>query len=184
MGFSTPPGHRNPTYDENTNGLVDQAEGVNVPDWEEDPNSPATGSNTGSVTVSLANSLVYARVIVKARYDSSGSFFNLNMRVNGDTGTNYDYEELGGSTTAGRDEWVLTQADDKTGTWAGSVDLNANSTGIACSGPFSKSARGSSGEILAGTNRSVSAPLNSVTAFDGGKDNYEEISMAVYGIEL
>jgi len=156
----------------------------NVPGWEEDPNSPVTGSNTGSVTVSLASPLVYARVIVKARYDSSGSFFSLNMRVNGDTGANYDYEEIGGSTTTARDEWVLTQADDKTGTWAGSVDLNANSTGIACIGPLSKSARGSSQELLAGTNGNVSAPLNSVTAFDGGLDSFEEISVAVYGIKL
>jgi len=26
MGFSTPPGHRNPTYDTNTNGQVDAVE--------------------------------------------------------------------------------------------------------------------------------------------------------------
>jgi len=64
------------------------------------------------------------------------------------------------------------------------VDLNANGTGIACIGPYSKKAGGSSVELLAGTNENVSAPLDSVTVFDAGKSNFEEISVAVYGIEL
>jgi len=85
MGFSTPPGHRNPTYDSDTDGFIDQTKGVNVPAYEEDPNSPFSASSTTGATFTLANPA--DRVVVLTDTTTLGQN---RLQLNGFTGPDYD----------------------------------------------------------------------------------------------
>jgi len=95
MGFSTPPGHRNPTYDADRDGFIDQTKGVNVPNHAEIPSSPFDVTNQSSVTVSLSNSP--NRVLVLS--DPSTFGFG-RLQVNGVT-SGYDTTNNDGSEVTG-----------------------------------------------------------------------------------
>jgi len=70
----------------------------NVPDWEEDPNSPFDISGSVSSQFSLADSYTAVKMI----WTNGGTVnLTLSVEVNGDSGSNYTFIDLGGTQTTG-----------------------------------------------------------------------------------
>jgi len=136
----------------------------NVPEWEEDPNSPvsdASGS-VSSIQVTLADTYDVVRVVAKGDY--SGDFANLQIQVNGDTGTNYNARDTDGGETRGVSFWpIATLTDTGPNTVVGSCHISGRfqEQCAVCNVPGA--ARASSFPTQHGDNTNVTGPLDSVT---------------------
>jgi len=163
MGFSTPPGHRNPTYDENTNGLVDQAEGVNVPGWQEDPSSPFTFTAQTSLTALLSESYDTVRVHYTLT-DEKASPNRVDCRVQGDTTTNYTLMRRDGQKVTGASEVTRVDNIEPSGTSNGVLEIDAKTGGVTVT-PLTGMPRATALEqqTAVGTLTSSSGPVSQVT---------------------
>jgi len=150
MGFSTPPGHRNPTYDENTNGLIDRTEGVNIPDYTEDPNSPVDVTAQDSVTFTPQQPA--DEILIKSSPTVEG--FTA-LRVNGDTGSNYDTVDSNDTNTNGRDQFEFNKGRDRA-----TLRIRGVSNQIGISQTLVTEARN---YLENGSNANVSGPITQFT---------------------
>lgn len=73
----------------------------NLPAWEEDGNSPYTETAVSSITYTMA--AAYDRVMVTISVTNTSEDISLDLQVNGDIGTNYDYIKIDGTTVSGTD---------------------------------------------------------------------------------
>lgn len=81
----------------------------NVPNWTEDPNSPFEATGVNSATFSLSKSFEFWALYVKVDNNTTGGA-EVDVRVNGDTGTNYNYVDHGGGQTTKDDRFANVMA--------------------------------------------------------------------------
>jgi len=150
MGFSTPPGHRNPTYDSDTDGFIDQTKGVNVPDYEEDPNSFFSVLNGPSLTCTLAEPANNLLIL-----SSPGRAGFTEMQVNGTTTTSYSVVDNSDTVTRGRDSFRVPPGERRT-----ELRLHATPSGVAMT---AQSGEDTSNQPVAGRTTDASPPITQFT---------------------
>jgi len=132
--------------------------------WEEDPNSPLDFSGQPSGSITLANS--YERV--KVLFVDTGSLRTISLRVNGDTGDNYQLLLSDDSTTtadgvelAAASDGLQGQSMDLAGNWGTAEKFVASLplTGVDQSQP------------IAAENGNVTGPLSEITLFNPNGNN-------------
>jgi len=128
----------------------------------EDDNSPLTISSaiSGSITLSDTYEVVYL-----IQTEGSGNAGVYEMQVNGDTGTNYDYELNDGTETSGASAipaGVWSQCVGNTftlsGSWSGGWSLGVRQQSIA-------------NVAVSAQNSNITSPLTSITIQDDGGEN-------------
>jgi hypothetical protein len=166
------------TDDATFNGSVTYPDGTTVTTspggiWTEDANSPQTVS-ANSVSVTLNSAWEFVSIFITAE-DTATSSAVVDMTVNGDTGSNYDYVARSGTETTSASAWENLW--DSVGTGAGRFQLLISQTreglGITNLGG------GSGTSYLAiGENRAVASTLNSFTLSRGAGTAW---TVEVYG---
>lgn len=145
----------------------------NVPTWTEDGNSPLSISGATSGSITLASSYKAVKVIV---VDTGQNNEAMGMRVNGDTGANYDYVALDGTLTTGASQFdgvVTTQETD------GQVMQLAGDWGANFNAFFGQPSTNNS-RALSGENANITSPLDSIE-LRGAASNVD-VTARVYGL--
>ena len=173
--------------DDNGVARVDVDTGVldaNVPNWEEDGNSPVTQSDTDSVTYTLGSNYDVVKIFVKF---GAGPFATTaRLQVNNDTASNYDYVEMDGTTTISENSWELqTQLqNDYSGDDPAVFTLAGRWEGAATVGQSELNIGGTNSPMQAGSNTAVASPLTQFTIFEGSSDNWESVTIQVFGRDI
>lgn len=156
----------------------------NVPNWVEDPNSPFTGSGQQAHTFSLADSYDLVRVQIAKVENTGGSGQAIDLRINGETGSGYDYALSDGSQVQNDTKFPVT---DDTGfgrgdKLSGQLDFQGSgSSDIAVS--YNGQSPGSQADVLSrGNNTFASGGLSTIT-FRGRSDT-TAVSARVYGLTI
>jgi hypothetical protein len=141
--------------------------------YEEDDNSPFTftGQVSGTYTVSGSYD-----VIVAIPYDMDSGGGPNELRVNGDSGSNYTYVDTADSQTAGASQWSMPRPfnyerlvmQDELGD---RITFGAQLTGSGTAVGFR------------GQNKNVSGPITQFTVLDSGGSS-RDLKMRVYGRDL
>lgn len=162
----------NLSYDD-VNDVLNASGGSSVPAWSEDGNSPhsfPTGSSSSTYT--LASSYDSVLVIFTG---NAGDF--LDVRVNGDAGSNYNYVSIGGTSTTSATEFAKVVAANRagqqvhlSGRWTGPLGIHANQL------------HGGPGALLGGNNGVVTSPLDSITFLTNSGSNFAGGQINVYGL--
>jgi len=187
MGFSSPglaEDHFNTRYDSDSSGVVDDAETAapNTPDWTEDPGSPAATTSGSSVTLTLSNT--YDLVLCHAKcIGGSGNFANLDLQINGDTGTNYNAYTVTGVKSTGDSRWASAIRSNGGGEPRGMFLLSGrwgNGAGYKSMGLAHDP---TAGIAVYGWNKNVTSPLDSITLTAGGT-TLDSIELEAYGRDV
>jgi hypothetical protein len=112
MGFDTPSGgggaptdaayltgSSNPDLSNET--VINNPE--NIPDWEEDANSPDSATGVSNFTYSIGSS--FDQYLKFVEITAGGNRAKIEWRVDGDTTANYRELATGGSLSTGADSW-------------------------------------------------------------------------------
>lgn len=148
MGFDTPDGGGG---------------GANVPDWSEDGNSPVSESGAATASITLADAYDEVMLRLDETTGSVNTTQDLQLLVNGDTGTNYFQRDSDGGSGASNTEFALGSSGDPAarglsgsllllGRWGGEFQLSHGTV-----------SRGSRASLLHGSNGGVTSPLDSLT---------------------
>jgi len=130
----------------------------NVPAYEEDPNSPFEVTQQPSLTVQLSESSNHVLVIA----DTTVSGFK-NLRVNGVTGTDYDFLRRDGTEVTGDSEWEVPFGQDRPRLLINGQDGNAT---------FHATVTGTNNNSpVSGRNFSADGPIDKFTLFSAGGFN-------------
>lgn len=138
--------------------------------YEEDGNSPINASSTDSVTYSVSGT--YDQLIILA---GSGEGFN-QLRVNGDSGQNYDYLDNADNQTQSASEWGIPRVFERD--YLSIHDIRGSQ--IEISTPL---ASRKPGQTVAGDNTNVSGPITQFTLSDSGGAN-RDLTARVFGREI
>lgn len=134
--------------------------------WTEDGNSPLSISSSSSGSISLASSSEIVKVVVESAGNGS---VDVDMRVNGDTGSNYSSRFWDGSTSS--DSFVKAVLQPRTaegsvfycsGQWSGQWGMGKVAGGPASVGQIA----------IGGSNNNISSPLNSVEFLDDAANSF------------
>lgn len=145
---------------------VDASGGGGSGIWTEDGNSPQTTTGVTSDTYTLSGTydLVVVHFIIE---DVSSSNNQIDLRYNGDTGTNYTYTKLGGANNAGTSQvdnlFVIRANDSVTNTFL----MEGNSNSPELSGGQDP-IRAGGGVAVGWQNTAVTPPLDSMTILGAG----------------
>lgn len=160
-------------------GTLAMSSPPNTPDWSLDGNSPQTTTSVTSDTYTLAGT--YDLVMIHMQVESLSDFSNsLELRANGDSGSNYNYVTTGGTQTTGANSISRI------------FQLGANqsrTTQIACDGRFNgwsggQTPPGSSTQVAIGWgNGNITSPLDSLTLFSAGSNQFD-ITWEVFGRDI
>lgn len=144
--------------------------------WEEDDNSPLIINSETGDSISLAKNYDIVKVLVV----SSGAAVDVDMQVNGDTGSNYDFVLEDGTTGATGTEWPdILKADIAAGSTITLTGNNADAIGMQVeSVNMFRSSRTSHG-----TNLNVSTPLDSIRLFSADSSTFS-LTAHVYGFDV
>lgn len=147
--------------------------------WQEDNNSPVSGTGSQSYSITLSSSYDLVLVHLSRFENTSGSGQSMGIRVNGDTTSNYKFIDVSGTRTTAGSQWVLrgslTSGDELAGTlifdgtYADAAKLSANISSPAAGADI----------LNIGANTNVTSPLDSIT-FRGGTGT-TAIDARVYG---
>lgn len=125
--------------------------------FKEDDNSPLEILGESSGTITLADEYDAVKMIMTGT--DSGPTELLDMQINGDTGSNYEYVDNGDNTTSGATSWEGVAISNRS---VGQHITLSGSWGNAVT--FGTSVHGQSGgRTIGGRNNSVPSPLNSIT---------------------
>ena len=80
---------------------------ANIPDWQEDGNSPKTVTNTKNITYTLSDE--YDLVLVHFRVSHGEENFNAGVRVNGEDGANYSGFDVRGDFVSDDESFFVAQ---------------------------------------------------------------------------
>lgn len=152
---------------------------ANAPNWVQDSASPISETGAQAHTITLTDGPYdQVRVKVQLLQNDEPVGQDMGVRINGDPGTDYDYRDLGGSSTSGVDMWSLLGggAVEPGGFVQGSFDLYLSDTGMSIAGPFA--AKFTQG-ILTGENGALTSDVSSIT-FRGASGNMT-VKARVYG---
>lgn len=151
-------------------GYTDPPTAVNVPDWEEDKNSPHKVSGSSSYTVSISGSKDAFLIFVSDLDTTSSSGEDVRLQVNGDTGTNYKSITADGNSTTSSSYVVMGRVENASrdifgtaimsGRWVESWTLDGS--------PGSFSANMAQGA----RNNNVSSPLTQFTLFSASGSSF------------
>jgi len=152
----------------------------NVPNWQEDPNSPiSTSSSQNSVSFTLANDYDLVKILIQNWESQSTALTYLGLQVNGSSFNDYNYVKVDGSKVTDDTEWRLAGSLNDGFGVSGMILLDGRSTANAISG---RSLIGESVDNGEGTtqlsNFSVTLPLNSLTFVT---DGVFDLQARVYG---
>jgi len=155
-----------------------------VPGWTEDPNSPIDSTGTSSETISLSQTYGLVLVLVERSSLLSGAEFKL--RVNNDSGLQYDSITTSGTLRTSADSWILAEGSSNDGGARGRLELTGESDGsgqihgrsslAGATSDFDDSA----GEVLEYAGNT--GDLSSLTFFSAFGDF--DLTARVYGITL
>lgn len=144
--------------------------------WSEDANSPLTISASSSGTITLSGQYPVVKVIIES--DTSSTAGNhMDLRVNGDTASNYD-TRLSGSTTSA-DSFVKAVFETGFGSGTEIIMSGEWSTNWSCG--VSGGTSGGDTSAVHGSNTNVTSPLDSITFVDDAANNMS-ITASVYGL--
>jgi len=192
MGFDTPSGstgapadgpYLTSSADPDLTGatVVDNPE--NIPAWVEDTNSPASGTDTASVTLTLGETFDVWRVVIDITNEST-SAETLGMRLNGDTGSNYTVLSTGGTKTSSSSRFPianLSAGGDGIATYT--VDGRwANACGIHGGGATDR--QNPDGNTEAGDNVGITSPLDSITVLNANATTNVSATIEAYGKDI
>lgn len=143
--------------------------------WTKDANSPFEINNSQSGTFTLSDTYKLVFIVTK----SSSGFRLLNMRLNGDTGSNYSYLDGGGTRTTAASSIVRVCNTGYgpgvnffiSGEWS-----NVAGVSISQTDPESNMAH-------VGRNNNITSPLNSITLFESDQDTNISYTAEVYGLK-
>lgn len=142
-------------------GIVQFREGAIV---QEDDNSPFNPSGSQSHTLSLSSDYESIRAIVDVE-NTSGGNQDLELRVNGNSSSEYRYEDSAAAQTSGDTAWPIDNYGGGGRTISGEIIVKGNWTGaenvtfrnLTCF-------RGGTSPIaVSGSHDTVTAPINSIT---------------------
>jgi len=149
--------------------------------WLEDGNSPKTVTNTNSISFTLANTFDIVRVFLRVELDLNR--FQARLRVNGDSGSNYNFTDRLGNVTPGATEIPVTFFSE--GTSGDEYYTTFDMSGVFGSEwHYGRASPLSNGGLNAinGSNDGISSPLTDFEVFDDQRDsNPNEITVEVYG---
>lgn len=155
----------------------------NVPDWEEDGNSPVTVTNASSASITLAGT--YDEVVIRVKMEPpAGTFASVICQINGDTGTNYRQFNVDGTTNTGASKWKITQADDAAPIVAGAWITGRWGNEAVIRNPRGVLGNGSASMGHGGDNSAVTSPLDSITVSDDGGNTMDAITLEVFGRDI
>lgn len=145
--------------------------------WTEDGNSPFSMSSTDSATYTLASTWDVVNVLFVD--DSSSTAQNqMDLRVNGNTGTGYDTRLWSGNSSSDsfikgvlHTGWGEGCQMLMSGTWGTDFQVGIQGGGEASNGT----------KAIAGINRDVGSPLDSFTIFDDAAGN-ASLTARVFGL--
>lgn len=147
--------------------------------WTEDG---AISNSAGSASYQLSTTYDAVLLDVQSITGSTGTRQNLRLRINGDTGANYNLTNNDGSTVTGESSFRLTDKVANAVEFTGIIRLTGRWTNQA---GIQSPASGTEAGVIAvgGANPAVASPLNSFTLFfDGDSDTIAELT--VYGRNL
>jgi len=145
----------------------------NTPGWVEDDNSPFTATNTASEQFTLAGD--YNRVLL---YPTNESVGHDQIRVNGDSGTNYLAIDNSDTNTSGQTEWPL--GTNLSGFDSLELVASPRNGRVALN---TEPAISSTGVTVYGLNLSDTLPIDTFTVLDSGGDP-QSITLRAYGLSL
>lgn len=150
--------------------------------WTEDPNSPLQFSGQQSGTITLDGTYDQVKLRVNKFENNSGSSQDLEIRVNGDTTTNYNIVNYNGNTATGTDRWLAMDnpSDDEScfgeiilsGRWDHKIagNFNLGHTEVGSSGSHSVS------------HDTLTSPLDTITA--RGQYGNVDVFIEVFGRDV
>lgn len=140
-----------------------------------------SGGMVASTSYTLNNSYDRVFVDIQSAMGDDTNAREIRMRVNGDTGTNYDYVDQGGTRTTGHSYWELGVAHTTNTGASGQLQLTGRwPQDVKIYGP---AGQGSGlNDINSGKNFSVASPLNSMEMY-WAVGNID-IDAHVYGVNL
>jgi len=152
----------------------------NVPNWQEDPNSPiSTSTAQNSVSFTLANDYDLVKILIQNWESESNILTYLGLQVNGSSFNDYNYVKVDGSQVRSDTEWRLAGSLNDGFGVSGMILLDGRSTSAAISGRSLIGESVDNGEAATQlSNFSISLPLNSLNFVT---DGVFDLQARVYG---
>lgn len=162
-------------------GRDPQVGAQNLPDWEEDVNSPISVTGDSSADITLNGTYDQVMVVLHDIRGSVSTSETLLVQINGDTGSNYHQRNQDGTDNIGRTDWSIAHNVPDAVSVSGSVLVSGRWTNGA---GISNVAGGTEGgaTLQSGRNPNVTAPLDSITVF--WRDGTITGEIEVYGRNL
>lgn len=147
------------TYPDGTTITTSPSGGV----WEEDANSPVTASGSSSLSGTLSGEYDAVKLVPTLISGDNSNAQDLQLTVNGDTGANYGYVSVGGSTSTGQSNLVVARGVPNSGGVFGEMVLGGkfSSGNFYFTGPVAGG--GLINTAIHGYNNNISSPLDSFT---------------------
>jgi len=139
--------------------------------WEEDPNSPFTASNTTSKQFTLANDKDMV-VLIPARQNIG----HKGLQVNGDSGSNYDKVDNNDTVNTGSDRWTFPSFPRSYTRITLIANFSRGAIGMNAEPAFAQS-----GDTVYGSNGNVRPPINSFTVIDSSS---RSVTYEAYGVNI
>ena len=150
----------------------------NIPDWQEDGNSPQTATSTDSITYTPETTFDIYYVFVQI---DSSDFWEVGVQVNGDDGPNYTVRESDGTLTSDANHVLIDTISSPTndvigfkmrGRWGDRWHIGMNDTGAVAA-------------TIGGRNGSVTSPISQFSILETFDNNSaEEITIDVFGRDI
>jgi len=141
----------------------------NLPEWEEDGNSPLQVTGESSATYSLADTYDYILLIASPANNGFDQ-----IQVAGDTGTNYDFVDNSDTVTTGATEWPIPQAFVRESVIIRDTFANATISVTP--------ANSNTGQTVYGENNTISS-VDQFTLKDSGGST-RDTTVKVYGLKV
>jgi len=155
----------------------------NVPNWQEDGNSPFTFTDVASASMSLSESYSLLLVEIGQLNGDNTSAEDLRLQINNITSTVYNYTYQDGTSTTNGDAFVLSNANPVrlTGGWFELISGTSGGGNGRLVANFGVVTGGNATMIDTGTLGAINSEPISSLSIEYNTDNIQEATIRVYG---